>query len=84
MTRNDLDIYIATYKSLILQARWDPNGDKATESFYYGLKNGLCTLIIKNHTLVPKNIGTIERGSHSGTLQIHPYEGVRTHWWMTV
>jgi hypothetical protein len=78
MTRDNLNMYIATHESLILQAGWDPNGDEAAESFHYGLKDGLHTSIIKNHTPVPKNIGTMERGSHSKTLQIRPYEGVRT------
>ncbi len=38
MTGDDLDMYIATHNSLVLQARWTQNGDAIIESFYNGLK----------------------------------------------
>ena len=47
MIRDDLDTYISTHDSLVLQARWAPNSDAAIESFCNGLKRQLHLSILK-------------------------------------
>jgi hypothetical protein len=56
MSGNNLDTYMATHKSLVLQAGWDSSGDEAAESFCYRLKDRLHASIIRNHTPIPKTL----------------------------
>ncbi len=47
MTEDDLDTYIATHDSLVLQAGWALDGDATIESFQNGLKQQLHLSILR-------------------------------------